>query len=102
VEFVENCYGYFQYLLCKIPCEIPMEFSSPTPELGTASGANNPWEDATWNDVAIIADASLALAVEGKNIWRSQKAGGAGADWFPVLTAITVPSPSTLNLISVI
>jgi hypothetical protein len=25
---------YFQYLLCKNPCEIPMEFSSPTPELG--------------------------------------------------------------------
>jgi hypothetical protein len=28
---------YFQYLLCKVPCEIPMEFSSPTPELGLPS-----------------------------------------------------------------
>jgi hypothetical protein len=25
---------YFQYLLCKIPCEIPREFSSPTPDTG--------------------------------------------------------------------
>jgi hypothetical protein len=25
---------YFQYLLCKIPGEIPVEFSSPTPYLG--------------------------------------------------------------------
>jgi hypothetical protein len=38
VEFVENCM-YFQYLLCKIPCEIPMEFSSPTPEPGDADHA---------------------------------------------------------------
>jgi glycoprotein 2-beta-D-xylosyltransferase len=44
VEFVENCM-YFQYLLCKIPCEILMEFSSPTPELGdtTANTACLQW-----------------------------------------------------------
>jgi hypothetical protein len=33
VEFRENCM-YFQYLLCKLPGEIPMEFSSPTPYPG--------------------------------------------------------------------
>jgi hypothetical protein len=34
VEFRKNCM-YFQYLLCKIPGEIPMEFSSPTPDTGS-------------------------------------------------------------------
>jgi hypothetical protein len=44
VEFRENCM-HFQYLLCKIPGEIPREFSSPTPYPGAAKEGKSAKEE---------------------------------------------------------
>jgi hypothetical protein len=44
VEFRENCM-YFKYLLCRIPGEIPREFSSPTPDTGMDSRIIGSMED---------------------------------------------------------
>ena len=40
MEFREN-YMHSQYLVWKIPVEIPREFSSPTPHPGSSSGAES-------------------------------------------------------------